>query len=357
MSSGFESNGYGLINLDGTLTDRARAAGKVAANISRHASSLLNATPAPAQVAILYNRLSYMVGGSQPNVSTLGRAPIDSALGLHQAFAEEQIPVDFVCPQDVINGKLGQYKVLFVPFPVMLSGNVANGIRQYVQGGGVAVGEARLAWNDERGFASTIIPGIGMDKVFGARERLIRPSEKPQITLDPSANLSGVTGAGPISGAAFEEVLEAYPGSRVLGRFEGGEPAVVENSFGKGKTVLLGSFVSLAYQQHPDASTQQFLVSLAKLAGVSSQVEVSGPGKEQIQVRRLVSDHEQIVFAFNQSNQPVAGNLSLNMPWRTQHATDWGNDHNVPFQIQNGRLLLNKTFAPGEVWVVSLSAQ
>ena len=198
-----------------------------------------------------------------------------------RAFAGEQIPVDFVSPQDVINGKLGQYKVLFVPFPVMLSGNVANGIKQYVQGGGVAVGEARLAWNDERGFASTVIPGIGMDKVFGAREKLIRPSEKPQIILDPSANLSGVTSAGPISGAAFEEDLEPYPGSRVLGRFEDGEPAVVENSFGKGKTVLVGSFTSLAYQQHPDAVTGQFLVSLARLAGVSPEVEVSGPGRSR----------------------------------------------------------------------------
>ncbi|HZY62165.1 MAG TPA: beta-galactosidase [Edaphobacter sp.] len=357
MSSGFESNGYGLINLDGTLTDRARAAGKAATIISRHASDLLNATPAPARVAILYNRLSYMVGGSQPSLSKLGRAPIDSALGLHQAFAEEQIPVDFVSPQDVAGGKLGQYKVLFVPFPVMLSSNVADGIKQFVESGGVAVGEARFAWNNERGFASTVIPGIGMDKVFGAREKVIKPSDKPQITLDASANLPGMTGTGAISGAAFEEDLEPYPGARVLGRFEDGEPAVVENSTGKGKAILVGSFLALAYQQNPDKKTREFLVSLAKLAGVSSQVEISGSGKADIQVRRLISDHEQIVFAFNQSNQPVSANVALTVPQTIKHATDWANDRSVPFQIKDGRVLLTKTFTPGEVWVLSLSAQ
>jgi beta-galactosidase len=42
MSSGFESNGYGLIDLDGTLTDRARAAGTVAKMIDRHASEILD---------------------------------------------------------------------------------------------------------------------------------------------------------------------------------------------------------------------------------------------------------------------------------------------------------------------------
>ncbi|MGB6869303.1 MAG: alpha-amylase family protein, partial [Acidobacteriaceae bacterium] len=175
MSSGFESNGYGLINLDGTITPRARAAGKAAAIVSRHASSLLNATPALAQVAILYNRLSYMVGGSQPSLSKLGRAPIDSAVGLHRAFAEAQIPVDFVSTESVAAGKLDQYKILFLPFPVMMSSNVANGIRRYVENGGVIVGEARLAWNNERGFASDIIPGLGLDKVFGGREKLIEP--------------------------------------------------------------------------------------------------------------------------------------------------------------------------------------
>ena len=32
MSSGYESNGYGMIELDGTITDRARAAGEFAGN-------------------------------------------------------------------------------------------------------------------------------------------------------------------------------------------------------------------------------------------------------------------------------------------------------------------------------------
>jgi hypothetical protein len=35
MSSGYESNGYGLVNLDGSVTERARAAGAVAATITK----------------------------------------------------------------------------------------------------------------------------------------------------------------------------------------------------------------------------------------------------------------------------------------------------------------------------------
>jgi len=357
MSSGFESNGYGLINLDGTLTDRARAAGQAAAIIGRHVSSVLNATPAPAQVAILYSRLSYMVGGSQPNLSKLGRAPIDSAMGLHRAFEEEQIPVDFVSTQDVASQKLSQYKILFVPFPVMLSADVASGIKQYAQGGGTVVAEARLGWNNERGFASTVIPGLDLDKVFGAREKVIRPADKSQIAIEASTNLPGLASGGVVSGAAFEEDLEPYSGSQVLARFKDGEPAAVENSFGKGRAILLGSFVALAYDQDPDAGTREFLISLAKLAGVQADVELSAPkSSEGIEVRRLVSDHEQIVFAFNESKDPVDATLSIAVPWTPKHVTGWANDKDVQFEARQGKVFMKKSFAPGEVWVVSLEA-
>lgn len=357
MSSGFESNGYGLINLDGTITDRARAAGKAAAVISRHASSLLNATPAPAQVAILYNRLAYMVGGSQPSLSRLGRAPIDSAIGLHRAFAEQQIPVDFVSTEDVAAERLGQYKVLFVPFPVMLSGNVAEGVQRYIQGGGVAVAEARLAWNDERGFASAVIPGAGLDKVFGGREKLIKPADDPRITIDASAGLPGLTGPITVPGAAFEEDLQPYPGSQVLGRFEDGQPAAIEDSFGSGKAILIGSFAALGYAEHPDPSAQQFLVSLARLAGVSTPVTISGTADFNIEVRRLDSKGEQIVFAFNESDRSVDAALSLDVPRPIRRVVDWSSDLDVPFRTDQNRVVLHKAFAPREVWIVALQAQ
>ena len=357
MSSGFESNGYGLINLDGTITPRARAAGKVAAIVSRHASSLLKATPALAQVAILYNRLSYMVGGSQPSLSKLGRAPIDSAVGLHRAFAEAQIPVDFVSTESVAAGKLDQYKILFLPFPVMMSSNVANGIRRYVENGGVIVGEARLAWNNERGFASDIIPGLGLDKVFGGREKLIEPQDHVHIALDPSADLPRLSGVTTVEGGAFQEILDPYPGSQILGRFESGDPAIIENSFGRGKAILIGSFTALGYDENPDPATQKFLVSLAGLAGVSAPVTVSGAPGSTVEVRRLVGKDEQIVFAFNESESPVDVSLQVDAGSPIGHAVNWDGDQEVPFRQSDGKVTLHKAFAPREVWVVDLQAR
>jgi len=354
MNSGFESNGYGLINLDGTITDRARAAGNIAKIIERHSSDLLNAKPASAEVAILFNRLSYMVGGSQPSLSKLGNAERDSLIGLHRAFWERQIPVDFVHPQDITQNKLAQYKIVFLPFPVMLSKDVADGIKHYVQNGGTAVAEARLAWNDERGFASDVIPGFGLDKVFGAKEKLIHPVERPSITIESSADLPGPSRNKTIVGDAFEEDLDPSTGARVLGHFSSGAPAIVENSFGKGKAILLGSFVALAYHKRASDSNKGLFLSLAQAAGVSPDVEVTGPGTSDLEVRRLINDHEQLVFAFNHSKNPANATLSVRVPWKVQRARNLSDDASVPFQARNRRNVLHKNFAQGEIWVFSL---
>ena len=357
MSSGFESNGYGLIDLDGTITDRARAAGKVAHILQRHAADLLNAKPARASIAILYNRLSYMVGGSQPSISKLGNAERDSLMGLYRAFMEQHIPVDFVDPRDVADNKLGQYKILFLPFPVMLSQDAAEGVKRYVQSGGTAVAEARLAWNDARGFASDVIPGFGLDEVFGAKEKLIRPAEKPEMRMAASAELPGFPASQAVLGAAFEEDLEPLSGGRVLGRFADGQPAIVAHSSGKGKAILVGSFAALGYQQTGNNSTKQFFLSLARGAGVSPEVELPGTQSSDVEVRRMVSDREQIVFVFNHAAGPFDAALSIDVPWKIRQARNLSDESTVPFQIRNGKALLHKRLAKDEIWVFSLEGQ
>ena len=357
MSSGFESNGYGLIHLDGSLTDRARAAGNAARIIARHGAELLDAAPAPAQIAILYNRLSYLVGGSQPTLSKLGNAERDSLMGLHRVFSEQQIPVDFVHPDDVIQNKLGQYKILFLPFTVMVSRELAEGVKRYVRGGGTAVAEARLAWNDERGFASEAIPGFGLAEVFGAREKVIRPVENPALRTEASDALSGLGSPLTVGGEAFEEELEPLSGAHVLARFANGEAAAVERTYGKGKAVLLGSFLAMAYQRRHEEATKRFVTSLAQATGVTSEAEVSGTGTSEIEVRRLVSEHRQVVFVFNHAKDSADVNISLRLSWSLRTARELVNDRAVAFQTENGKSLFHGKLTGDGIWILELEGR
>jgi beta-galactosidase len=355
MSSGYESNGYGLINLDGTLTERARAAGRVAQTIARNAGEIRRCTPASAEVAGLFNRLSSMVGGSQPSMSKLGNAERDSLMGLHRAFFEEQIPVDFIHPEDIIQDRLGQYKIVFLPFPVMLSKNVGEGVARFVQNGGTVVAEARLAWNDERGFSSDRVPGFGLDEVFGAKEKLIRPVEKAKILAAPAANLPGWAPGEAAAAEAFEEDLEPLPNARVLARFANGEAAIVENRYGKGRAILVGSFPALAYQRQHDLSTKRLLLALARSAGVSPEVRLTGTRTSEVEVRRLTSDRVQILFAFNHGKAPARASFSIRLPWPQAKAQNLENDQPVALRSAKGEAVVEKSLAAGEIWVVKLT--
>ncbi len=353
MSSGFESNGYGLINLDGTLTERAQAAGEVAKLMQREGASLLSARPAPAPVAVLFNRLSYMVGGAQPSLSRLGNATRDSLLGLHRAFLEEQIPLDFVHPQDATGDRLGQYKILFLPYPVMLSRPVAEAITRYVHNGGTVVAEARLAWNDERGFSSDVVPGFNLAEVFGVREKEIRNAERPLMKTEAAPELPGIAAGSEVPAEAFEEELEPAPGTRVLARWPNGGAAATAHDYGKGRAILVGSFAAVSYQRHPEqAATRQFLVALARAAGVTRDVEVAGEGSKDVEVRRLFGPNEQFVFAFNHSDKPADADIALQP--NAARAFDLMSGRAVPLRQTGRSTFLNKQLAPGEVWVVKL---
>ena len=351
MSSGFESNGYGLINLDGTLTERARAAGHVASVFTRQGAELLRSAPPQAQVAILYNRLSYMVGVSQPSLSKLGHAERDSLLGLYRVFFEKNISVDFVRSEDVASNNLEQYKILFLPYPVMLPQNVADGVKRYVQGGGTAVAEARLAWNDARGFASEVIPGAGLAEVFGAREYIIIPAENVQLQTEESPALPGLPAHTMIAGEAFEEQLSPLPGASMVARFSDGSPAIVEHQEGKGKAVLIGSFLALAYQEQHDPAIRDLFLSLAEGAGVSPDTEVSGPGTSQVEVRRLNSERQQIIFVFNHADGSADMTLRVRFPWGIDQVRELENDQPVPFEKSAAGALFRKRLAGGETWV------
>src|SRR5687768_16383922 len=153
MSSGYESGGFGLNHLDGTITDRAKLAGSIARVVDQHQAMLLDARPPRAEVAIVYNPLAHFVGGRQraaayggPQGEVVG-IERDSLLGVHRALFPRNVPLDYVHIRHLSNDKLRQYKLVIFPYPLMLPEESARLLAGYVRDGGTLVAEARLAWN------------------------------------------------------------------------------------------------------------------------------------------------------------------------------------------------------------------
>jgi len=307
MSSGYESNGYGMIELDGTVTDRARIAGEFAGVVARNAALFAPLQPHPSKVAILYNRLSYLVGGNTVAPGTLVR---NSMLGIYRALFEQNIQVDFIHPDDVATGAASKYAVIYLSYPVMLPQPVAEALKAYVRGGGTLISEARPAWNNERGLANARIPGGGLDQMFGARERELRAADSVPFTMEsnldgPLAPVAGRT----FNGVGFAEHLDVTgTGAHVLARFGGdggrpGDPAIVTASQGTGRAILVGTFPSAAFEQDPDKmrGTGELLQRLIASAGVAPEIGIDG-GAGRVEARFLESSNAIVLIAINHAD-------------------------------------------------------
>ena len=333
MSSGYESNGYGLIDLNGSVTDRARAAGAFAGVVTANAAVLEGAQPAPAQVAVVYDRLAYMAGG---NTVGPGATVRNSMLGAYRAMFDRNIPVDFIHIDDLASLS-SRYKAVYLGTPIMLPQNAAAALRRYVQNGGTLISEARPAWNDARGLANVTIPGAGLDEVFGVREERLVSGDT--ITMTGEAGLEAPLSSlaeQPIPGTVFAESLAPLNASvRVLARFADGSAALTEARFGSGRAILIGSFPAAAFEQDPvkNRAAGSLIQALIGRAGVSPDVEIEGATGD-VEARIVQSPRATLLIAINHEEQ----RRRVSMQLRSGLASNWRQLDGGSFSVDGRRI-------------------
>ncbi len=306
ISTGYESGGFGLIHLDGTVTERAREAG--ASPRRWRATSACIWRPGrrgrkwPSST-IRWRTSSVDASGRRPTAGRRAKWQASNGtplLGVFKAFWPENVPVDFVHAGALSAGALSQYRLVYLPYPPMLPSYLGGVLRDYVRAGGHLVAEARAGWNSESGRASDIIPGMGLHEVFGAREAAVETAPGGRTVIVFEGGLR-------VPARWFREVLEPL-GGRVVGRFEDGAPAAVESQFGRGRALLVGSYPAAAYHSTPTEEARRWFGSLLDWAGVQPELEVEGG----VEARWLESGADRLVFVFNHEREP----RQVRLKWR-----------------------------------------
>ncbi len=359
MSSGYESGGFGMIQLDGTLTERSRAAGSIAQVVDRRQQLFLPARPPRAEVAIVYNPLSYFVGGRQREAASSGPqgevAGIerDSMMGIYRALFPTNVPVDFIHIDHLLQDGLEHYTLVHLPYPLMIPAAAVAPLKEYVKNGGTLVAEARLGWNNEHGTASETIPGMGLFEVMGCRETAVQLGDKGRTTLRWTASaLPGMKVGDLIPARWYEETLQPLgPHAQVVAEFPSGAAAAVLSTYGKGKTLMLGSYVGAAFETMRAPIAARFYDSLLDWAGVTRPVITQPAG---IEVRYLESGSALIVFAFNHQSKPVDAAVGLRATGANYRATDVVSGGQIPLTHREGRITLRQKLNANDVWVVHL---
>lgn len=295
MNAGYESGGYGMIALDGTLTDRSRHAGEVARRIEENADLLLHSRPEPAEAAIVFSPLTPLAGGYDEDSS---RTAMHRAVaGYHRMFFERNMPVDVLSSRELSNDDLPRYKLVIVPYPLMLTSEEATTLKEYVAGGGHLYIEARAGWVDERGHAEAKVPGFGLDDVFGVREKQLIPNKEFAVKW----------GSDEFKGMGFEEQFDIESrAARPIAVTEDGTPIAYENAYQNGHAIILGGFAGQENYEHP-AAMHPLAKLLARWAGLS-QPKLQAPGL--LELRQMYSPKGRWVFFFNHAEKPASVEFS-----------------------------------------------
>jgi len=362
MSTGYEAGGYGLVELDGKVTERAEAGGRIARTITANKDLFLNAVPAKAEIAILYNPLSHMVGGQQAYTGegqTVGANNLSESLqGVHRAFFERNIPVDFLHVRDLGTPRAAGYRLIIAPYPVMMSQPYVKALAEYVRAGGTLLTEARCGWVDEKGFSSPVVPGGGLHEVLGCRETELTPLARTgtiEITARDEA-LPLLKPGDTLDSLFFEEAFDVFGGSsRVLAKFADGRPAIVAAPYGKGRAIIVGSFPGSAYHHFRNPNNGKLFAGLADGLKIGPAVRVTASTPDAVVEGRLLEGRDyRLLFGFNRGEKPVTAKFGVEGAAARLAASDLETGEAVKVMADRDRAVVEKALQPSEAWVVLL---
>jgi beta-galactosidase len=270
-----EAPAWGLTHLDGSSTAHLEAFAEVNRVLQKNAAFLLDASPRRAEVALLYNPENQVFGwaatGSEKSVT-------DSLLGAHAALYRRNHVIDFIHAGECREEILSRYRVIYLPFPYLLSEAIAGALAAWVREGGVLLSEAYCAgWNLEHGRHQTTVPGYGLHRIFKARQISAGPGdEQGQVTMEVLGDLASIEKGEKVQGALVRESL-LPDGAEVIAKFSDGSAAVTVAAEGKGFAILAGTYLGMPFHRGTSPSAGTLIADLVDLAVEIPRPQVTGP--------------------------------------------------------------------------------
>jgi beta-galactosidase len=185
-----------------------------------------------------------------------------------------------------------------------------------VEQGGTLISEGLPAYFGDEGRAGQTQPNYGLDEFFGVRERYV------EFTPDLLEKLSLRVRGKEIYGRYFLQEYETSSG-RAAGQYANGHIAAVENRYGKGRTLLIGTFPGGGYYLHHSPEARSFFAGLLQLAEVEPRLRTDNAA---VQARLHSGKGGSYLWVVNPSRTEAKTTISLDAGTKFQSAQDlWGN--------------------------------
>lgn len=288
---------YGM---DGKPTPRSEMASKIAhwSNEVRQ-RDLIAAKPVKGEIGIVVipesQTLSYLLANDTfpSNYKMIME-------GAYCSFFEFGIQADFVHIDDI-----DEYKYLFLACPLMLNKTTIDKLKKWVAAGGFLISEGCPAYFGDYGHVSTVQPGYGMNELFGAVQNYV------EFTPDLLNNYTFAFDNHIVWGGEYLQTYLLNGGNVIcydsLGRILG-----VQNSYGNGGTVLIGTSLSKGYAVHTEHMTFSLAAHIASIAGMELHIKSNN---HKVTIRLHRSENGLFIWIINCDKNMQEVTFKINSVW------------------------------------------
>ena len=299
-----EMNGFSLLDNEGDSTERIKEVKKISEFVNKYPKLFNSPVNQRAEVGIIvdednYNGCSRLAQG--------GNGLDYSMRGWYRYMFDNSVNVDFVCIEELDEEYINKYKILILPFPVFMSDKTAENLEKYVRNGGLLVSEATPGRINSNGM--TRRSTMAMRDVFGVKHKFLKMVSEPdyarQFTpqprtwgeyLDP-AEFDGtdIFDGHKLRANIYIQCFELNGAEEIL-KYDGITAGAI-NSYGKGKAIIIGSYIGHNGITYRNENSNNFLKKLLSLAGIG-YADHNG-----VNIRERCADGKKAYILFNTTNE------------------------------------------------------
>ncbi len=327
--------GRGLTLTNGELAPRGEAVKDIGAVLNKYGKELYRAHPVTPKAAILLDKMSLLK--SFDNIFSAKTLQIvhDSYEGTFKALFEKNIIPDVVrADLDLTPEKLKPYKIIYLPFQIVMRKNVAGILKKYVQEGGTIVADTGTSSADENDFGYAINPGAGLTELFGViRLDHTGVDGSYKVTVTDNSVFEGVKKGESFRGIFFKEQWKLLNGAVPIAEYEDGTPAMVINKYGKGKAILSGVPLGASYLEDSNNNVNKIIAGAALNSGAAGDVSIFPDDMNEVNLYLHRSGNTSYIYLINSSENNFTGKLSFKKKEMPKEVKNLINDQISKFQL------------------------
>lgn len=240
----------GLVDLDGQRTKRYYDALEIGRTLHKIEEIVQKGHAQKPKAAIMISSENAIIMQGIGQESFLVKA----VSGAYKAFWNCEIPVDFITPQLIADGKAKDYKLIYTPLMAQVKKKTADMLVAFVADGGTLLGSARLGMLGERGWLNHTIPCFGLRDVFGIS------SFEAESNISPELNYKDCKYTGCWHREYIETLAEDV---KVMAEFADGTPAITSHNYGKGMACYIATHSDMGLWDNNSPLLESILTDLS----------------------------------------------------------------------------------------------